>query len=134
MLGLEAHADKAGGEVPEAGYACNHAEREWWGEGAIAVEDAVQEAVGEELHLLGFADGGFAIVLNGAEVVYGGTAGEQAFGEDVSGGDCVLHGDVDADAADGGHGVGRVSDTEQARGTPLAEAVDLHGEELHLVP
>ncbi len=42
--------------------------------------------------------------------------------------------DVDADAADGGHGVGCVSDAEETGGAPLPEAIDLHGEELHFVP
>ena len=134
MLGLEAHADEAGCEVAETGHAGDHAECQWWGEGAAAVEDGVEHTVGEELHLLGFAHSRFAIVLNGAEVVYGGTAGEEAFGEDVGGGDCVLYSNVDADAADGGHGVGRVTDAEEAGGAPVLEAVDLYGEEFHFVP
>ena len=134
MLGLEAHADEAGSEVAEARHAGDHAERQWRGEGATAVEDGVEHTVGEELHFLGFAHGGFAIVLNGAEVVHGGTAGEEGLGEDVGGGDCVLHGDVDTDAADGGHGVGCVSDAEEAGGTPFLQAVDLYGEEFHFVP
>ncbi len=91
MLGLEAHADEAGSEMAEARHAGDHAERQWRGEGAAAVEDGVEHAVGEDLHSLGFAHGGFTIVLNGAEIVYGGTAGEEALGEYVGGGDCVLH-------------------------------------------
>ena len=134
MLGLEAHANEACGEIAKAGHACDNAKRKWRGEGAVAVEDGVEQAVGEELHFLGFAHGRFTIVLNGAEIVDGGTAGEKALGEDVGGGDCVLQGDVDADAADGGHGVGGVSDAEEAGGAPLAEAVDLDGEELDFVP
>ncbi len=34
----------------------------------------------------------------------------------------------------GGHGVGGVSDAEQAGGGPLLEAVDFYGEELDFVP
>ena len=60
--------------------------------------------------------------------------GEQRFGEDVGGGDGVLNGDVDADASDGGHGVGGVADAEESGRGPLDEAVDLDGEELDLVP
>lgn len=112
MLGLEAHADEAGREVAETGHAGDDAECQWWGEGAGAVEDGVEQPVGEDLHLLGFADGRFAIVLNGSEVVYGGTAGEEAFGEDVGGGDCVLYCQIDADATDGRHGVSGISDAE----------------------
>ena len=58
--------------------------------GPLLCRTRVEEAVGEDLHSLGFADGGFAIVLDGSEIVYGGTAGEEALGEDVGGGDCVL--------------------------------------------
>jgi len=98
------------------------------------VEDGIEHTVGEELHFLGFAHGRFAIVLNGAEIVHGCTAGEEALGEYVGGGDCILHGDVDTDAADRGHGVGCVSDAEETGATPLLKAVDLYGEEFHFVP
>jgi hypothetical protein len=134
VLGLKAHADEAAGEILEAGHAGDNAERKWRSKRTGAMEDGIEEAVGEDLHSLGFSDGGFAIVLNGSEVVYGGTAGKEAFGEDVGGGDCVLYRYVDADAADGGHGVGCVSNAEQAGGAPLAESIDLHGEEFHFVP
>ena len=56
------------------------------------------------------------------------------FGEDVGGGDGVLQGEVDADAADGGHGVGGVADAEEAGGGPALEVVDFYGEELDVVP
>ena len=66
--------------------------------------------------------------------MHGGFAAEKGFSEEVGGGDCVLQGDVDAYAADGGHGMGCVSDAEEAGGAPLLKAVDLDGEELDLVP
>ena len=80
--------------------------------------------VGDDLHALGVVDGALAVVLDAGEVVGCGGVGEEGFGEDVGGGYGVLQGDVDADAADGGHGVGGVSDAEQAGGGPLLEAVD----------
>ncbi len=54
--------------------------------------------------------------------------------EDAGGGHGVLNGEVDADAADGRHGVGGVADAEQAGAVPACEAVDLNGEEFDLVP
>ena len=134
MLRLQSHADEASGEILEAGNAGDDAKCEWRGDGAGALEGAGEDAVGEDLHSLGVAHGAFAVVLDAAQIVHGGGAAEQGFGEEVGGGDCVLQGDVDADAADGGHGMGRVADAEQAGGAPLLKVVDLDGEELDLVP
>ena len=58
----------------------------------------------------------------------------EGFDEDVGGGDCVLNGEVDADAADGRHGVRGVADAEEAGEVPAVEDVDLDREELDLVP
>ena len=52
--------------------------------------------------------------------------------EEIRGGDGILNGEVDADAADGRHGVSGVSDAEQARGVPATEVIDLDGERLEL--
>ena len=67
-------------------------------------------------------------------MVVGEGARAERVGEDVGGGDGVLQGDVDADAADGRHGVRGVADAEQAGEPPAFEVVDLDGEELDLVP
>ena len=69
MLGLDAHADEAGGEISEAREANDHAEQQRRCEGAGVVEDVIEHFVGEDLDRLGFADGGFAVVLNGAEIL-----------------------------------------------------------------
>jgi hypothetical protein len=98
------------------------------------VEDTVEHFVGEDLEGLGLADRAFAIVLDGAEIVDGQWVVTQRFGEDVGGGDGILKGDVNADASDGGHGMCGVADAEESGDTPVAEAVDLDGEELDLVP
>ena len=134
MLGLEAHADEAAGEVFEAGDVGEDAEQEWRGDGAGALEDAVEDAVGEDLDALGVVYGSLAVVLDVVEMVDGEGVGAEGFVEDVGGGYGVLEGDVDADAADGGHGVGGVADAEQAGEDHCEEAVDLDGEELDLVP
>ena len=98
------------------------------------VEDAIEDAVGEGLDALGAADGELAVVLDGAEIVDGEGAVAEGLGEEVCGGYGVLQGDVDADAADGGHGVGGIADAEEAGGVPALEMIDLDGEELDIVP
>jgi len=114
VLGLETHADEASGEVFEAWDAGGDAEGERRTDRAGALKGAGEDAVGENLYSLGVTHGRFAVMLDALQIMYGGAAGEEAFGEDIGGGDCVLQGDVDADAADGGHGVGGVADAEQA--------------------
>jgi len=54
--------------------------------------------------------------------------------EQVRGGDRVLDRQVDPDAAHRRHRVCRVADAEQSRTVPIAQAVHLHHEQLHLVP
>jgi hypothetical protein len=46
----------------------------------------------------------------------------------------VLDGQIDAHAADGRHGVGRVSDAQEPRPIPPAQAVYRHRQELDVVP
>ena len=48
--------------------------------------------------------------------------------------DRVLNREVDADATNGRHRVRGVADAEKARPAPFAQAVDLHGQQLDLVP
>ena len=55
-------------------------------------------------------------------------------GKNIGRGDCVLNGEIDADAADRRHGVGRVADAQQAGLIPALQPVDTHGQELHVVP
>jgi len=90
VLGLEAEAYEAGGELLEAGDGGEELEEEWGFDGAGVVEDSVEDAVGEDLHALGVVDGALAVVLDAGEVVGGGGVGEEGFGEDVGGGDGVL--------------------------------------------
>ena len=112
MLGLQAHADEASGEVLEAGNLCDDAKGEWRGDRAGALKGAGEDSVGEDLRSLCVSHGTLAVVLDSLEIVHGGAAGEDGLGEDVRGGDRVLKGDVDADASDRGHGVGRVADAQ----------------------
>jgi hypothetical protein len=134
VLGLEAEADDAGGEVLEAGDPGEDAQGERRSDRAGVVQHAVEHLVGEGLEALGAADGGLAVGLDVAEVPVGEGAGAERFGEDLGRGDGVLERDVDADATDGGHGVGCIADAEEAGKRPAFEVIDLDGEQLDLVP
>jgi hypothetical protein len=90
------------------------------------------------LKTLGDSGGELAAVLDLGEGeagdYYSAGTGDKGGGEDAGGSYGILDGEVDANAADGGHGVGGVADTEEAGAVPVLEAVDLNGEELDLVP
>ena len=134
VLRLQAESDETGGEALEAGDVGEDAQRERHRDRAGVAEDAVEDAVGEDLERLGAANGLFAVVLDLLQMMQRERVGLEGFGEDVGGGDRVLQGDVDADAADGRHGVRGVADAEQTRRGPSFEMIDLHGEEFDLVP
>jgi len=134
VLRLEAHADEARGEIAKAGQRGDDTKQQRRREWARAFKDGVEHSVGVDLHFLGFAHGGLAIVLDGLQIVQRGAIAEQGFGENVGSGDSVLQGYVDADASDGGHGVGGITDAEQAGGRPVLKAIDLDGEEFDFVP
>ena len=57
----------------------------------------------------------------------------QRLGQDVGGGDRVLHREIDADAADRRHRVRGIADAEQARPVPLPQPVDRHGQQLDVI-
>ena len=103
-------------------------------DGRGVAEGPRKETVGENLEGLRDAGGEFAAVLDSSEGELGDDAGGKDGREDARGGYGVLNGEVDADAADGGHGVGGVADAEEAGEVPAGEAVDLDGEKLDLVP
>ena len=81
--------------------------------------------MGEDLEGLGDAGREFATVLYVSEGEFGDDIGGESRGKDTGGGDGVLNRKVDADASDGRHGVGGVSDAEQAGDVPAFEVVDL---------
>ena len=58
----------------------------------------------------------------------------QRAGEPVRRRDRILDGEIDADAADRRHRMRRVADAQEARPVPLPQPVDLHGQELDVVP
>lgn len=134
MFWLQTHSYEACGEVSKGREASDDAEGERRSKWTLSAEYAIEETVSENLESLSVANGGFAVVLDSFKIMHGGGAGDEGFGEYVGGCDRVLKRDIDADAADGRHGVGCVSYAQQAGSAPLAETVDLNGEELDLVP
>ena len=90
-----------------------------------ARQDAVEDAVLDE-HLQPLRQAGreLAPALHLAQRVGPDAAGPQRGGEEVGRRDRVLDGEVDADAADGRHGVGRVPDAQQAGPIPPPQAID----------
>ncbi len=57
----------------------------------------------------------------------------QRRGQAVGGGHRVLHGEIDADAADRRHRMRGVADADQPRPPPLPQPIDRHGQKLHVV-
>ena len=71
VLGLEAYSDEERGEVLDAGDVGEDAKGERRMDFAGVIEDAGEDAVGEDLDALGVADGGLAVVLYLAEMMLG---------------------------------------------------------------
>ena len=103
-------------------------------DGGGVAEEAGEEAVDRRLEGLGDFGGEFATVLDSCEGEFGDEGFAEGGGEDAGGGYGVLNGEVDADAAYGGHGVGGIADAEQAREVPALKTIDLNGEEFELSP
>ena len=78
--------------------------------------------------------GEFAATLNVGERESGNESGFERRREGACSGYGILNGEVDADTANGRHGVGRVADAEQAGAVPAGESVDLDGEKFQLIP
>ena len=83
VLGLEADADEAAGEVLESGDAGEDAQGERWFHGALVVEGFVRDAVSDDLDALGASDSLDAALLDPLEVVIGEGVGAEWFGEDL---------------------------------------------------
>src|SRR5580704_12898518 len=90
--------------------------------------------MGEDLDTLRYARGKFAARLDFLEVGIGRGAAGQCGNKDICGGDRVLNGEIDTDAADGGHSVGGIADAEKAAAGPVAQAVDGDGQQLDVAP
>ena len=134
MLGLQTHTHQPCREVLESRDAGDDPQSERRSDWTRVLENSAEHFVGERLQPLRSADGGLAVGLDVAQVPVGEGAAAQWFAEDVGGGDSILQGDVDADAAHGRHGMSGVPDTQQARNSPALKVIDLHREQFDLVP
>jgi hypothetical protein len=72
--------------------------------------------------------------LHGAKMIAADGPLPERGGENVGSRDGILHGKVDADAADRRHRVGGVTDAQQPGPIPLAQAIDANGQEFDIVP
>jgi len=131
---LESKADESTGEVLKTGDAGGKAEGERGLHRAFLLQGPVKHSVGEGLDSLGAEDGGSAVVLHLLEMMSSQAMNSERVSQDIGRGDSVLQGDVDADAADGGHGMGGIADAKQAGKRPALEVIDLHGEQLDVIP
>ena len=138
VLRADAHADEACEQTTQKAEAPGETGKERRLHGAGIAKKPIEYAVRLNLEELRDTGGKLAATLDAGEEGLGNACGghecEQGLGEDVGGGDGVLDGEIDTDAADRRHGVRGVADAEQARSVPLLEAVDLHGEQFHLLP
>jgi hypothetical protein len=134
VFGADSDAYEAGQESAEQWAPGEDAEGEGRIDGCRVAKDAREKVVDEDLEGLSDAGGEFAAMLDVREGEFGDDPGGQDGCEDAGGSNGVLNGEVDADAADGGHGVGGVADAEEAGEVPAGEAIDLDGEEFDLGP
>lgn len=139
VFGANAQADEMGGGSMEEAAAAEDAERKGSFDRPGSAEKALKEAVDGGLEGLGDAGGQLAAVLDVGEREFGdgcsADLGRAKYGsEDARGRHGILNGEINADAANGRHGMGGVADAEQTREMPAAQAIDLDGKERHLIP
>jgi hypothetical protein len=75
-----------------------------------------------------------APLLHGREVMRGDGPSAKRLREDVGGCDRVLDSKINADTADGGHGVRGVAEAQQTGAVPAGQSVDRDREQLDVVP
>ena len=85
------------------------------GRSVMAQHVADDALLHEELHRLHHLGRPFAPRLHLGKQLAGHAPLAQRLPENIGGGDRVLNGEIDADAADRRHGVGRIADAEQPR-------------------
>ena len=88
----------------------------------------------EDLYRLHRPGGEFPAALNGVKILVGDLASQKTRRQDVGRGDGILNCEVDADAADRGHGVGGIADAQQAGPVPAPQPVDRDGQQLDVGP
>jgi len=99
-----------------------HEKRGLW---PLALERRADDVVlHQDLYALGDARGKFTALLHSLKCSKRYSPAEQGLNEDIGGGDRILYRQINADAADGRHGVGGVSYAEQPRPVPATQPVN----------
>ena len=133
MFGAETDADQA--RAHAARQRCVLQQTDWPGEALGRPTESSSDLLAHQLlHALREAGREFAAMLDTRQIANADGAFPEGFGKNIGGRDSVLNGQIDSYTADRRHGVCCVADTNEARPIPLAQAVDLDGEELHVVP
>ena len=98
------------------------------------VEYVLQHTVGADLEKLRGARGELAALLNAGQRSLGYAALAQRIGQQVRGRDRILDCQIDADPAHWRHRVRCVTNAQQTRPMPLPQPIDLHRQQLDLIP
>lgn len=135
MLRTEAEADDARGKAPEIGKASEELEGPGRSNGLRTCQNAANHAIlYEDLQRLRGARGESSALLDSTQVVLCDRSTHEFCRQDIGCCDGVLNGEIDADAADGRHGMSRVADAKKSRQEPAGEAVHGYSEEADAVP
>ncbi len=135
MIGAETHANDAGRNSAKRRKQVQQSELPWQLERFGAAEHAPNDSIlNRDLQSLRGDSGKRTAFLNGPKV-FGRRHPDSKFRtENVGGGDGVLNGEIDSNAADGRHSVSSVSNAQQPGTRPILQPVDGDGEKADLIP
>jgi hypothetical protein len=133
VLRAHAHADEPGRHAAQQREPIEQAQGPGHANRLVRRQDRPDQAVlHRELHALHHAHGPLSAALHPLQRGEVELVVAQRPRQQPRRGDGVLHGQVDADAADRRHRVRRVADAQQARPGPVAQPVHLHRQQLDL--
>ena len=134
MLGPEAQAQHTGGQACERGEPLQQPQQKWRIQGLGAAEHATDHVVlYPHLQPLRPARWRLAPRLHAGQIGVRHMAGAERHGQQIRRRHRVLDREVDADAADGRHGMSCVADAEQPRPVPSPETVHANGQQLEII-
>ncbi len=130
MLGADANPDQPGRNPAKRRKSREEAKKKRRRKRTRLSEHTCDDTIlDEELHALGHARRPVPPLLDAAQIVGHQPLLPQRSGQEIRGRNCVLDGEVDADAADGRHGVRRITDAQESGAVPLTQPIDLNGEQ-----
>jgi len=134
MLGARAETDETGGELPENWKPYQQTSDKRQGLAAARHSPGDDSAMNNDLHALDQARRPFATRLHLSQVVHRNRSALQFFREQVRRRDRILNGEINPNAARWRHGVRRITDAKQSFTTPIAQTIDLDGEQFDFRP